>query len=1304
MQNKTFRLFVSSTFSDFNEERKLLQTIVFPEIKKYCRDNGLNFQPIDLRWGVTEEASNDQKTLSLCLEEVQSSKYHPYPNFLIMAGDRYGWIPLPYAIEQNEYETILKNIDDLSDKELLNTWYKLDENQIPSSYILNERKKSDSSHDGVDYTNKDNWRKIENQLKTILQTSVKKSDLNEKQKRKYFTSATEAEVIEGIFKYLDKTEFQNKLLEKDATLENKDYENVFGYIRNIKSVDNENFKDRFLDKNSSKVNYFKNEIRKSIDESNILNINVNLITVSEDEKNGSLNYQYETILNNENSIFVKKMIEYLESSIDIYKQELKLNLITETEKDRQERFKNNKLKFFLEGSRKEALMAIDNYINNDNNQALVIYGKSGLGKSSLMAKGIDDSLLKYSDKKIIYRFVGSTVNLNSSTEVLISILEELGINEKINKVINPQTKEEENEKIEEFYSRIHDHLSNLSSDVIIFIDAVDQINNKDKFLWLPENLPNNIKIIISALKDESYKDDSKYFESLKSKTTNIYALEAFDNTKELINYLLFTYNRTISSCQLEYLEKKYKDVNTPLYLSVASQEIRHWKSNDETQTLASTQKDIIEKFILNLSKLYHHDKEFVKRVFTYIYLTNGVSESELLEIFSVDEEFINYLAPDTFHSNLTKELPVVIWARLYSQIKEFIKYELVNNQEVMSFFHREFKEVISQIEDIKSVHEDLVILIQKLIEKYQNEPTETNRWGQLYIKIIKNYHLKYEFDYLPKDNSKLKNWSEFFNQIKKEYYEEFIRYELIDQISSSFNEDKNSISLMKISFYYSKFLYESNQSEYMLYSSSLYYLSMLLIAVGKIKEALKLQLEALEINKKQKLNLQEGSTLELIATSYSRIGEINKAVECQREAVDIFRNHYYEGSETTQTYADSLIGLSDLLKTIENVSEAINHEREALEIYKNLCNNRPHDRGYKYKYVDILLDLSDSLIYFDKFDEAIEKQTESVEITKEFYEYSVENSMAYIKCLKELSYSLFLKGKVDKVIFYKKEALDVYKYLYYRDSLENLKEEYLKFLLDTARYLNSVGKANEATEYGKEAFEICKKYPLECKEHFIDCLATLSTSLHAIGKINEAIEYQIEVMQISSELYIKFPKLIKQIKIKCLINLGGLKALLNNFNEGIEFLNKAIEIYKDLNTEYQQEVISDYIVCLNLLAGSYFSDKRFEETVKYSKEYFSVLNINNLELDSIRKEFIYPILKYYQAEKHLNKNLLEIENYIDKCKKVFLNIYKDNFNNELIKLNNEFDYISLNSNDNFLQERIKIAKKLFCVEKKMLIR
>ena len=136
---KTFRLFVSSTFSDFSVERRLLQEYVFPEIKRHCNDNNLNFQPIDLRWGVSNEAQLNQKTLELCLEEVRASKINPHPNFLIMAGDRYGWIPLPYLIKKTEYETIVTNIEKEEDKELLNTWYKLDENQIPASYVLSER-------------------------------------------------------------------------------------------------------------------------------------------------------------------------------------------------------------------------------------------------------------------------------------------------------------------------------------------------------------------------------------------------------------------------------------------------------------------------------------------------------------------------------------------------------------------------------------------------------------------------------------------------------------------------------------------------------------------------------------------------------------------------------------------------------------------------------------------------------------------------------------------------------------------------------------------------------------------------------------------------------------------------------------------------------------------------------------------------------------------------------------------------------------------------------------------------------------
>jgi hypothetical protein len=48
---RTFRIFVSSTFSDLKEERNALQARVFPALKKLCEEHKTRFQAIDLRWG-----------------------------------------------------------------------------------------------------------------------------------------------------------------------------------------------------------------------------------------------------------------------------------------------------------------------------------------------------------------------------------------------------------------------------------------------------------------------------------------------------------------------------------------------------------------------------------------------------------------------------------------------------------------------------------------------------------------------------------------------------------------------------------------------------------------------------------------------------------------------------------------------------------------------------------------------------------------------------------------------------------------------------------------------------------------------------------------------------------------------------------------------------------------------------------------------------------------------------------------------------------------------------------------------------
>ena len=114
---KSFRLFVSSTFADFAAEREALQSQVFPALDAYCAAKGYQFYPLDMRWGISEEAGRDQRTADICLEEVEAANGYPPPNFLILLGDRYGWVPLPFAIARDEFEAMLAWLDARGDRD-----------------------------------------------------------------------------------------------------------------------------------------------------------------------------------------------------------------------------------------------------------------------------------------------------------------------------------------------------------------------------------------------------------------------------------------------------------------------------------------------------------------------------------------------------------------------------------------------------------------------------------------------------------------------------------------------------------------------------------------------------------------------------------------------------------------------------------------------------------------------------------------------------------------------------------------------------------------------------------------------------------------------------------------------------------------------------------------------------------------------------------------------------------------------------------------------------------------------------------
>ena len=96
--SRTVRVFLSSTFRDFAEERDLLVKKIFPELRRRCRERQVELVDVDLRWGITEEQAQRGEVLPICLAEIDRSR----PYFMGFIGDRYGWVP-----EHHQYDLSL---------------------------------------------------------------------------------------------------------------------------------------------------------------------------------------------------------------------------------------------------------------------------------------------------------------------------------------------------------------------------------------------------------------------------------------------------------------------------------------------------------------------------------------------------------------------------------------------------------------------------------------------------------------------------------------------------------------------------------------------------------------------------------------------------------------------------------------------------------------------------------------------------------------------------------------------------------------------------------------------------------------------------------------------------------------------------------------------------------------------------------------------------------------------------------------------------------------------------------------------
>lgn len=235
--------------------------------------------------------------------------------------------------------------------------------------------------------------------------------------------------------------------------------------------------------------------------------------------------------------------------------------------------------------------------------------------------------------------------------------------------------------------------------LVILLDSIDQLSCSFEpftFQWLPKALPKNVKIVMSFV--------PSVFNLLKR--FNIYASKGKHFTRpipplgnilcmDIIHARLADCGRTITSKQCDIMKDMFLNCSLPLYSRVMLDEILTWNSYTcvTSNMVSSTLKEALNHFFKRLE--IHHGKLLVRHALSYITASrDGVSEMELLDLLSLDDEVLNSVF--LFWLPPVRRLPPFLWTRLRLDLDQFLVERDAGDIAVLTWYHRLFKEAATE--------------------------------------------------------------------------------------------------------------------------------------------------------------------------------------------------------------------------------------------------------------------------------------------------------------------------------------------------------------------------------------------------------------------------------------------------------------------------------------------------------------------------------------------------------------------------------------------------------------------------------
>lgn len=685
MVKRTFRLFISSTFSDFIAEREALQTHVFPELESFCAKRGARFQAIDLRWGITEEAQREHDTMRICLEEIRrSQQLSPRPNFAVLLGGRYGWEPVPARITGDHWMRLAATASPADSQILHQSYQGPDLNAIPPVYHLHARLGNLADNEVR-----------EGALLEALRRSAEAAGFQGDDRLPYFASATHQEIVLG------------------ALSGDEAPDHVHVYVRNLKHLPQEAVAADFIDWDVKSVSLVRGarerlrELEGALRERLSANVHDLYTNWSQHGKDGARDEQYLADFCQFFLAHQKALIDSELTSIGISDE------LAARERAHQE-FGLKRSEVFA--GREQLLARIFKYTENANLQPargpLVLIGAGGTGKSALLAKAarLDLEATRSGDVVVIQRYIGGVPGNESLMTILFSLVMDIAI---IYDRPEPLLCENLKDLAESFKSVLA--FSNAERPLHLYLDALDQLDSAAGawlLEWLPKKLPAHARILVS-LRSETIVEQSARRRFAKKDLLEVSQMSASEGQAMLDVWLADkssawfnagitpSTGRSLTPLQRHAVLKAFNVSGSALWLKLAYEEASTWASWDRARELPATVEGLIIDLIdRRLLESENHPKVFTEKALAYITAGRfGLSEDELARALGTDK-----LVRKEFERNErthpkwedSKKLPGIIWSRLYFDLQPYISLVEVDGALVMRWFHREFSQVLNK--------------------------------------------------------------------------------------------------------------------------------------------------------------------------------------------------------------------------------------------------------------------------------------------------------------------------------------------------------------------------------------------------------------------------------------------------------------------------------------------------------------------------------------------------------------------------------------------------------------------------------